>query len=194
MYPPWSRSTCDSIPARRLRALTSGAVLMALVGPAACAPPWLPWRSIKSARFSANFPPNGQPYGPVSALPPDQRRFGSAVGEDRLRDKRRRRNHALAEAGDGPGTLDPYKTQPSEDAARSKEPPGTKGAATRTMAAQEEGQWPGRLHPPWWWEKPPAWTKELPWWLKNEPLKGIPAPVEGGEAGAAAGAVPADAG
>ena len=165
------RSLFAASASMRLAVYASATVLLALLAPAAGAPPWLPWRSINSAHFSTNFPPFAQPYGPVSALPPDQRRFGSAVGEDRLREKRRRRNQALAESGEGPGTLDPYKTQPSEDAARSKEPPGTKGSATRTMAAQEEGQWPGRLHPPWWWEKPPAWTKDLPWWLKNEPLK-----------------------
>ena len=39
------------------------------------------------------------------------------------------------------------------------------GHAARRL--QEEAQWPGRLHPPWWWEKPPDWVRELPWWLSG---------------------------
>ena len=127
------------------------------------APPWLPWRSVDT-KFSSSFPPFGQPYGPVSALPQQ----GSPTGEDRVREKRRRRSRARAAAGIGPGTLDPYKTEPGEDNLRRKPLPGE---ATRTQTAQEEAQWPGRLHPPWWWEKPPEWTKDLPWWLSNKPIQ-----------------------
>ena len=37
----------------------------------------------------------------------------------------------------------------------------------QAASIQEEAQWPGRLHPPWWWEKPPDWVRELPWWLSG---------------------------
>ena len=142
----------------------AGAVLLAC---ALTAPPWLPWRNmVKEHAFSFSHPA----FQPASALAPeDPSLFGrTAKGEARQLAMRKRMQRDY-EAKHGPGVLEPYEP-PEPDApadARRAEPKPYLGK--RTRQAQEEAQFPGRMHPPWWWEKPPRWLSELPWWLAEDP-------------------------
>ena len=135
---------------------------------------WLPWRTTQQ-HYSSDYPPYGVPYGPVSALQPDD--HGILSEEEERQKKRelaaRKRMHAHF------GVLDPYEP-PGPVESRPAHTPQDREKAKR---AQEEAQHPGRSHPPWWWEKPPKWITELPWWLtdkpSNLPLLGAGAPGEG---------------
>ena len=75
-----------------------------------------------------------------------------------------------------PGTLDPYEHPPPAAAEVAQTPRVPPHEQRQAASIQEEAQWPGRLHPPWWWEKPPDWMRELPWWLSatDEDLKAGP--------------------
>ena len=157
----------------------------ALAAPVA---PWLPWRFIGGDSFgpSTNFPHpagGGAPYGAISAyntedtsitpntLHPISTRFGvSGTAANTRREAHKRAREARAERfknGKGGGTLDPYEPPAPAAAALAQTPRVPPHEQRQAASLQEEAQWPGRLHPPWWWEKPPDWVRELPWWLSG---------------------------
>ena len=132
------------------------------------ASPWLPWRNmVKDHSFAANHPA----FQPVSAL--TSAHLGK-TNKDELRQRSvRHRMQRAFEAGHGMGVLEPY--EPPEPEAMA-EPTKQPYAGKQTKKQQEEAQFPGRLHPPWWWEKPPRWVAELPWWLTDRPSEVLELP------------------
>ena len=175
---------------RRRTAVAARLIACIIFAPTHAAPvaPWLPWRFIGGDSFgpSTNFPHpagGGAPYGAISAyntedtgitpntLHPISMRFGvSGTAANSRREAHKRAREARTERfknGKGGGTLDPYEPPAPAAAALAQTPRVPPHEQRQAASLQEEAQWPGRLHPPWWWEKPPDWVRELPWWLSG---------------------------